>query len=213
MELKLDTKTFKALANERRVDILKLLGERRHTQSEIAGELSLAVPTVKEHLAALVSAGLVEQHDEGRKWKYYALTKSGKSVLAPEEAKIWIMLGVFLLSAVGAAYRFFTLKSLVAPEMASVETFAATAPADTMAMKAAPFMEAAPELARTGVEESAQLMAQVPPAPISQVHPIVVDGLTLALIIIATAALVFVLGLYFRQRRYVSQLGKTLKKS
>jgi len=209
MELKLDSKTFKALANERRVDILKLLGERRHTQSEIAGELELAVPTVKEHLSALVTAGLIEQHDEGRKWKYYSLTKSGKAVLAPEETKIWIMLGVFLLSAVGAAYRFFTLKSVIAPETAAIETFAATEPAaDMMAMKAAPVMEAAPELARNGIEESAQLMAQT-----SQVPSIVVDGLTLALIIIAAASLIFVLGLYFRQRRYVAQLGKSLKKS
>lgn len=213
MELKLDSKTFKALANERRVDILKLLGERRHTQSEIAGELSLAVPTVKEHLSALVSAGLVEQHDEGRKWKYYSLTKSGKAVLAPEETKIWIMLGVFFLSAVGAAYRFFTLKSLIS-EPAAVETFMVTEPAaDMMAMKAAPVMDVAPEAAKMAVEESAQLMAQVPPAPIAQVSPIVVDGLTLALIIIAAASLIFVLGLYFRQRRYVSQLGKSLKKS
>jgi len=205
MELKLDSKTFKALANEKRVDMLKLLGERRHTQSEIASELGLAVPTVKEHLSALVTAGLIEQHDEGRKWKYYSLTKSGKAVLAPEETKIWIMLGVFLLSAVGAAYRFFTLKSVVAPV---AETFAATAPADMMAMKAAPVMDA--ELMRNGVEESAQLMANAPPA---QVPPIVVDGLTFALIIVAAAALLFVMGLYFRQRRYVAQLGKSLKKS
>jgi DNA-binding transcriptional ArsR family regulator len=203
MELKLDSKTFKALANEKRVDMLKLLGERRHTQSEIASELGLAVPTVKEHLSALVTAGLIEQHDEGRKWKYYSLTRSGKAVLAPEETKIWIMLGVFLLSAVGAAYRFFTLKSVVAPV---AETFAATAPADMIAMKAAPVMEA--ELMRTGVEESAQMMAQS-----SQVPSVVVDGLTLALIIIAAAALLFVMGLYFRQRRYVAQLGKNLKKA
>lgn len=212
MELKLDSKTFKALANEKRVDMLKLLGERRHTQSEIAGELGLAVPTVKEHLSALVSAGLVEQHDEGRKWKYYSLTKSGKAVLAPEETKIWIMLGVFVLSAVGAAYRFFSLKSAIAPETAAIETFAATEPAaDMMAMKAAPVMDAAPELARTGIEESAQLMANAPPLP--QVPHILVDGLTLALIILAAAALLFVMGLYFRQRRYVAQLGKSLKKS
>jgi DNA-binding transcriptional ArsR family regulator len=209
MELKLDSKTFKALANEKRVDMLKLLGERRHTQSEIASELGLAVPTVKEHLSALVTAGLVEQHDEGRKWKYYSLTKSGKAVLAPEETKIWIMLGVFLLSAVGAVYRFFSLRSIVAPETAMVETFAATEPAaDAMAMKAAPVMEAAPEMLRTGVEESAQLMAQAP-----QISPIVIDGLTLSLIIVAAAALIFMLGFYFRQRRYVAQLGKNLKKS
>jgi len=201
MELKLDSKTFKALANEKRVGMLKLLGARRHTQSEMANELGLAVPTVKEHLSALVSAGLVEQHDEGRKWKYYALTKSGKTVLAPEETKIWIMLGVFLFSAVGAAYRFFSLKSTMVPSVEPV--------VESMAMKAAvPMMDAAPGAMAYGAQESAQLMA----AP-SAVSPIIVDGLIISLIIISAVALIFMIGLYLRQRRYVAQLGKSLKKS
>ena len=101
MEIRLDKETFKALASETRVDVLKVLGQRRHMQSEIAASLSLSVPTIKEHLDALEKAGLVERHEEGRKWKYYSLTKKGKGVLNPEEMKIWIVLGTFILSVVG----------------------------------------------------------------------------------------------------------------
>lgn len=203
MELKLDSKTFKALSSEKRVEMLKLLKERRHTQSEIAGELGLAVPTVKEHLSALVHAGLVEMQDEGRKWKYFALTKSGKSVLAPEETKIWIMLGVFVLSAIGAAYRFFSLGSF---SFISEDSLVhSPEPAmDMMAMKSAPVMEAAPE---------AMMMAQESAVVMAQEMRFTVDGLFLALIIVSFVALLLLFGLYVRQRVHISKLGKSLKKS
>lgn len=106
MEVRLDKETFKALASETRVDVLKLLGKRRHMQSELASSLNLSVPTVKEHLSALEKAGLVERHDEGRKWKYYSLTSKGKGVLNPEEMKIWIVLGTFVIGAFGTVWSF-----------------------------------------------------------------------------------------------------------
>jgi len=92
MDIRLDKETFKALASQTRVDVLKLLGQRRYMQSEIASVLNFSVPTVKEHLSALEKAGLVERHDEGRKWKYYSLTRKGHGVLHPDELKIWIVL-------------------------------------------------------------------------------------------------------------------------
>ena len=70
-------------------------------QSELSFELNLSVPTVKEHLNALEQAGLVERHDEGRKWKYYSLTKKGKAVLQPQETTILLVLGLFILSVIG----------------------------------------------------------------------------------------------------------------
>lgn len=106
MDLLLDKRTFKALSNETRVRLLKALEVRRHTQSELADSLEVSVPTVKEHLDALVSAGLVERHEEGRKWKYYSLTKKGKNVLHPEEMKILIVLSTFLLSVLGSVLMF-----------------------------------------------------------------------------------------------------------
>ena len=53
MDVKLDKVTLKALSSDVRVDALKLLGSRRHMQSELASALSVAVPTMKEHLEAL----------------------------------------------------------------------------------------------------------------------------------------------------------------
>ena len=103
MDVQLDRVAMKALSSETRVEVLKLLGKRNHMQSELASELSLAVPTVKEHLSSLELAGLIERRDEGRKWKYYALTKKGKGVLYPEQTRIWLLLGVWAFSAVGAA--------------------------------------------------------------------------------------------------------------
>ncbi len=99
----LDLSTFKALAGETRVAILKQLQERKHMQTELASELNLAVPTVKEHLNALEKAGLVAMIDEGRKWKYYELTQKGRAILEPEQEKttLLVLLGVWIAAVVG----------------------------------------------------------------------------------------------------------------
>lgn len=98
----LDVSTFKALASGTRVSILKTLEQRRHTQSELAAVLDMSIPTIKEHLLEMEKAGLVKRNEEGRKWIYYSLTEKSKCVLDPERKRLWIVLGFFLLSAVGA---------------------------------------------------------------------------------------------------------------
>lgn len=95
----LDKETFKALAVDSRVDILKELDRRRKTQSELAEVLDLSVATVKEHLDKMDHAGLLKQKDEGRKWKYYELTEKGRCVLYPERKKIWIILASLVIVA------------------------------------------------------------------------------------------------------------------
>ncbi|MBI4144640.1 winged helix-turn-helix transcriptional regulator [Candidatus Woesearchaeota archaeon] len=102
----LDRESFKALAAESRIRILKLLHQRKHMQAELAGALDMSLPAVKEHLDALEKAGLILRKDEGRKWKYYELTQKGKAVLDPEQKRIWIVLSLFIISVAGgiAAY-------------------------------------------------------------------------------------------------------------
>jgi len=141
MDIRLDKETFKALASTTRVDVLKLLGQRNHMQSELASALSLSVPTVKEHLSALERAGLVERHDEGRKWKYYSLTKKGKGVLNPEEMKIWIVLALLVFSVVGGVWNYFKVLAPVPEARMAVESLAMDAA--PMAMKA---VEQVPEV-------------------------------------------------------------------
>jgi len=109
-EITLSSEEFKALSSETRTDLLKLLKNRNHTLSEFSKKTGLAAPTVKQHLETLCKAGLIEQIDEGRKWKYYSLTKKGSELIEPKEStSIFIMiaisfiaLGIVLYSFMGA---------------------------------------------------------------------------------------------------------------
>ncbi len=86
-ETTLSSSEFKALSSETRTRILKHLKERNYTLSELAKKLGLSSPAVKEHMDLLAGTGLVQLNDEGRKWKYYALTRKGKSLTGSEENK------------------------------------------------------------------------------------------------------------------------------
>jgi DNA-binding transcriptional ArsR family regulator len=98
----LDQESFKALASEVRVDILKKLDERRQTVTDLSGLLSLSKPTLLEHLEKLQAAGLVKRVDEGRKWIYYELSQKGKKLLHPEKVAIVLALSTTVaLAAIG----------------------------------------------------------------------------------------------------------------
>ncbi|HII38688.1 TPA: winged helix-turn-helix transcriptional regulator, partial [Candidatus Micrarchaeota archaeon] len=75
----LDRNTLRALGADTRVKMLKLLGERRKMQAELAVELGLKPPSVREHLERLAEAGLVRRIESERKWKYYELTEKGSA--------------------------------------------------------------------------------------------------------------------------------------
>ena len=98
----LDRESFKALASEVRVDILKKLDERRQTVTDLSGLLDLSKPTLLEHLEKLQSAGLVKRVDEGRKWIYYELSQKGRRLLHPERVAIVVALAsAAVLAAIG----------------------------------------------------------------------------------------------------------------
>ncbi|NIO22503.1 MAG: helix-turn-helix domain-containing protein [Candidatus Aenigmarchaeota archaeon] len=103
-KITLDKEVFKTLASGTRVDILKSLDRRRKTLTELSKQFGMSVSTVKEHLDNLVSVGLIEQKDEGYKWKYYELTGKGKNILHPEDKKIWILLSISALAMIGIGY-------------------------------------------------------------------------------------------------------------
>jgi DNA-binding transcriptional ArsR family regulator len=95
-KITLDRETFKALSADTRIEILKTLDARKHTLSDIAEAFGMSPSTIKEHLDRLSSAGLVKQQDKGMKWKYYVLTDKGRSIIRPQETRVWIMLAVAL---------------------------------------------------------------------------------------------------------------------
>ena len=84
----LDKSTFKALAAESRIQILKLLTDRQYILSDFAETLNLGKSTVKEHLEILKNAGLIKL-DENRKIKYYKLTFKGRRFIQPSEVKVF----------------------------------------------------------------------------------------------------------------------------
>lgn len=97
--MKFDANTFKALSSPTRLKILKSLGARRMTMSELSKRFSLHVSTVKEHLDILESTGLIIMEDEGYKWKYYNLTPAGKNIVFPynKEIEILFPLGILFI--------------------------------------------------------------------------------------------------------------------
>jgi DNA-binding transcriptional ArsR family regulator len=107
-KITLDRETFKALAVDSRVKILRILDDRQHTLTDLAEELGMAPSTIKEHLDTLVAAGLIKQVDKGMKWKYYKLTSKGKELLNPYEKKVWIVLATSLLALAVSAYAIFS---------------------------------------------------------------------------------------------------------
>ena len=172
-KITIERDVFKALASDTRIEILKILDKRRHTQSEIAFSIKLSVPTVKEHLDAMEKAGLVKPIDEGYKWKYYELTEKSRCILDPERKKVWILLGLWIAGAVGTAAVF------------SRNIFT-SAVGKTQMLAAAPSAEGA--MLAKGVPEAVQLAAK--PFPYLEVIFI------LALVIITILLLVFL----FRSR-------------
>lgn len=134
MDVTLDKESFRALAADSRIKILKILHKRQHVQAELAHELGLSIPAVKEHLDALVKAGLVERKEEGRKWKYYALTLKGKAVLDPEQKRILLVLSLFILSVLGgvAAYVRTFVNPLLNPQPLAMKAEVASLAMDAM---------------------------------------------------------------------------------
>jgi DNA-binding transcriptional ArsR family regulator len=102
-KITLDRESFRALASDTRVSILKSLGRRRKMLTELAKELGMSPSTVKEHMDSLSKAGLAVMIDDGHKWKYYELTGKGKNVLNPGQTKIWIMLSISVIGMLVAS--------------------------------------------------------------------------------------------------------------
>ena len=146
----LDRESFKALASEVRVEILKQLEGHRLTLTNLSNVMHLAKPTLLEHLDRLVSAGLVNKVDEGRKWIYYDLTRRGRHILNPHQVKIMISLAVSLL--------------LIGAGVASV-AFAALAAGGSGGTTASAADEGTPFLGTQGGRSIPQAIAEGAPGP------------------------------------------------
>ena len=88
----LDMNTFKALASDTRLDILRALDGKKMNLKEICKQTRLNKATLHEHLVKLNEAGLVKRKErEGHKWVYYKLTWKGEGLLHPENTRIVVL--------------------------------------------------------------------------------------------------------------------------
>jgi len=80
--------------------------------------LGLGQSTVKEHCDVLRKANLIEQIDEGRKWKYYELTTSGRNVITPnlyDELRVLITLCIGALVFSGIIFSLVQAPTSISP--------------------------------------------------------------------------------------------------
>jgi len=88
----LDMSTFKALASDTRLDILRALDGKKMGLKDISQATKLNKATLHEHLTKLNEAGLVKRKErEGHKWVYYKLTWKGECLLHPDNTRIVVL--------------------------------------------------------------------------------------------------------------------------
>ncbi|KYK30467.1 MAG: hypothetical protein AYK22_03850 [Thermoplasmatales archaeon SG8-52-3] len=91
-KITLDMNTFKALASDTRLEILRALDGNKMGLKDISEATKLNKATLHEHLAKLTEAGLVKRKErEGHKWVYYKLTWKGEGLLHPENSRIVVL--------------------------------------------------------------------------------------------------------------------------
>ena len=69
---------FKALCDENRIRIIKLLGSGEKCACVLLSDLHITQPTLSHHMIILCDSGLVEGRKAG-KWMYYSISESGSS--------------------------------------------------------------------------------------------------------------------------------------
>ncbi len=98
-KLTLDMNTFKALASDTRLEILRTLDGKKMNLNDICKVTNLNKATLHEHLTKLNEAGLIKRKErEGHKWVYYKLTWKGEGLLHPENTRIVVMFSTTFIS-------------------------------------------------------------------------------------------------------------------
>jgi len=101
----LDQESFKALASDTRIEILKKLDGTQLTVTDLANAMGVNKSAVHKHLTRLVEAGLVKKKEGDRKWVYYTLSLKGAQLLHPERVQIALMLAATVVAVTVGLYQ------------------------------------------------------------------------------------------------------------
>ncbi len=72
-EMRRLSRVFKALGDEKRLSILRVIGDQEMCVCEVMVALNMTQPTASHHLGILERVGLVRERREGR-WVFYSIT-------------------------------------------------------------------------------------------------------------------------------------------
>jgi DNA-binding transcriptional ArsR family regulator len=98
-KIMLDLESFKALASESRLDILKSLDGKKMNLKDISKMTNLNKATLHVHLSKLLDAGFIKKKErDGHKWVYYKLTWKGASLLHPENNRVVVLFSITFFS-------------------------------------------------------------------------------------------------------------------
>jgi len=187
-EITLSINEFKALASDTRTGIIKLLDERNHTLSEISKKLELAAPTVKQHLSVLEQADLIQCSDEGRKWKYYNLTKKGRKIVHPKTpSSVMIILGASVVGMVAVVYAIITRLGVQTATSEAQNDFLAAVPSFE-ARGTEKAVAVAADSAVPAVETAAQTVGN---AAMIEISALAIAAFVLGVVIVVLAAKAF----------------------
>jgi DNA-binding transcriptional ArsR family regulator len=190
-KITLDRETFKALASDTRLDILKALDVRQKTVTELAKELELNKATVFEHLEKLASVDLIQKLEDDRKWVYWQLTWRGRRLLHPETITLALALSSAAASLVTALVTFYVWLRSAVPR-------ANAGPAAAPAPSPPPFGAASPRAQNTVAPGAA---APAPVAPPQPAHDPALLWIGVALALLCLALLAFGAWVWWRARR------------
>jgi len=94
-KVNLDINSFKALASDTRLNILKTLDGKKLNLNDLARCTNLHKVTLHEHLSRLNEAGFIKKIErDGHKFVYYQLSWKGQSLLHPENTRIVILFSI-----------------------------------------------------------------------------------------------------------------------
>lgn len=107
----LDQESFKALASDTRIEILKKLDGTQLTVTDLANAMQVNKSAIHKHLTRLVEAGLVKKKEGDRKWVYYTLSLKGAQLLHPERVQIALMLAATVVAVTAGLFQLMTYLS------------------------------------------------------------------------------------------------------
>jgi DNA-binding transcriptional ArsR family regulator len=167
-KITLDRETFKALAADTRIEMLKALHEHKLTLTDLSERLEMSPSTIKEHLDRLLDAGLIVADNRGMKWKYYRLTSKGENIVTPVETRVWILLAtstiMFLAGGGVSVFKFLNSSIFQAKSTGSLDASARMMP------KAEEYMVAASEEVLLMSEQVGDVASEALYASVDTVH-------------------------------------------